>query len=91
VRFDGTLCFCDLALCARGESSNRNMDVADSKANREYRNKALASTEDQENERLLADSEGSITFKDLWLDIRFWNLNIVDLCEYTKPLDGLGR
>jgi len=42
--------------------------------------------EDQEVDPLLADNEGAkITLKDLWLDVQFWNLNLVDVCELANP------
>jgi len=28
--------------------------------------------------------EGKITLADLWHDIRFWHLNVVDICKLSK-------
>jgi hypothetical protein len=52
---------------------------------------ALAATDDGEDEPLIEEHERPrITLKDLWLDIRFWNLNLVDVCK-SNPLMKVRR
>jgi hypothetical protein len=53
---------------------------------------ALAATDNGEDEPLVEESERSkITLKDLWLDVQFWNLNLVDICKSHTPLITVGR
>ena len=48
---------------------------------------ALAAMDNGEDEPLVEESERSkITLKDLWLDVQFWNLNLVDVCESSNPV-----